>query len=137
MYVTNAVKHFKWTARGKRRLHQRPREGEIDACRPWLVAELRVLKPVAVVCLGATAARAVHGRAIRIKDLRGRATPSALHPQTFVTVHPASLLRLTDAAERERAFDRIVTEFGTIWRLTGAAASGTPLSDAGFTRLGL
>lgn len=90
VYVTNAVKHFKWTARGKRRLHQRPREGEIDACRPWLEAELRVLKPAVVVGLGATAARAVFGRALRIKDVRGRATASPLHARTVVTVHPSS-----------------------------------------------
>ena len=117
VYVTNAVKHFKWTARGKRRLHQRPREGEIDACRPWLEAEVRVVKPAAVVCLGATAARAVYRKAVRIKDLRGSATSSRLSAQTFVTVHPAAILRLTDDMERERAFVRFVTELSTVWRV--------------------
>lgn len=118
VYVTNAVKHFKWTARGKRRLHQRPRQGEIDACRPWLDAELRALKPAAVLCLGATAARAVFGHAIRIKNLRGHATPSAANARTFVTVHPASLLRQIDPRERERAFAELVTDLGTAWQAT-------------------
>lgn len=72
VYITNAVKHFKWIARGKRRLHQRPREGEIDACNPWLVAELKVVRPRVVVCLGSTAARAIFGRQVRVKEYRGR-----------------------------------------------------------------
>jgi len=137
VYVTNAVKHFKWTARGKRRLHQRPREGEIDACRPWLEAELRVLKPAAVVCLGATAARAVFGRTIRIKDVRGRSTASPLHARTVVTVHPSSLLRVLDGRERERAFADFVTDLGSAWRLSRASDAQNPLESAGFPRPGL
>lgn len=134
VYVTNAVKHFKWTARGKRRLHQRPREGEIDACRPWLEAEVRLLKPAAVVCLGATAARAVYGKAVRIKDLRGRATPSPLSAQTFVTVHPAAILRLIDGMERERAFVQFVTELTTVWRAVISKPSKNPQQNADFPR---
>lgn len=134
VYVTNAVKHFKWTARGKRRLHQRPREGEIDACRPWLEAEVHLLKPAAVVCLGATAARAVYGKAVRIKDLRGRATPSPLSAQTFVTVHPAAILRLIDGMERERAFVQFVTELTTVWRAVISKPSKNPQQNADFPR---
>jgi DNA polymerase len=132
VYVTNAVKHFKWTARGKRRLHQRPREGEIDACRPWLEAEVRVLKPAAVVCLGATAARAVYGRTVRIKDMRGHAAPSPLHAKTFVTVHPSAILRLIDGVERERAFVRFVTELTTVRRVISAEPSKNPQQNADF-----
>ena len=137
VYVTNAVKHFKWTTRGKRRLHQRPREGEIDACRPWLEAEVRVVKPAAVICLGATAARAAYGRAVRIKDLRGRAAPSPLSGQTFVTVHPAAILRLIDGAERERAFAQFVTELTTVWRVVSLKPGKNPQHKGGFTRSAL
>lgn len=78
VYITNAVKHFKWAARGKRRLHQRPREGEIDACLPWLAAEVAVIKPRALVCLGVTAARATFGRPVRLKGLSGRVCRDAV-----------------------------------------------------------
>ncbi len=86
VYITNAVKHFKWAARGKRRLHQRPREGEIDACNPWLVAEIAVVRPRVVVCLGSTAARAVFGRTVRIKDCRGRFLKAGIADCAFVTL---------------------------------------------------
>src|SRR5690606_6400304 len=110
LYITNAVKHFKWIARGKRRLHQRPPEGEIDACLPWLMAELRVVRPRAVVCLGATAARAAFGRNVRLKDVRGRFSATPLADEPFVTVHPSAVLRL-DTPEREREYDRLVADF--------------------------
>jgi uracil-DNA glycosylase len=106
VYITNAVKHFKWIARGKRRLHQRPREGEIDACRPWLEAELQVLKPRVLVCLGATAARSAFGRVVRLGDYRGQFHASALAPATFVTWHPSAILR-----EREPRRSRIYAAF--------------------------
>lgn len=110
VYVTNAVKHFKWVLRGKRRLHQRPREGEIDACVPWLMAELALVKPAVAVCLGATATRALFQRPVRVRDVRGKLLPSALWPQTFVTVHPSALLRLTEPAERQAALDALVAD---------------------------
>lgn len=117
VYVTNAVKHFKWTARGKRRLHQRPREGEIDACVPWLRAEVRVVEPRVVVCLGATAARAAFGHVVRLRDYRGQLVASALAPRTFVTVHPAAILRLRDSA-REREYAGFVADLKQLATLT-------------------
>src|SRR5437762_10471605 len=84
VYITNAVKHFKWIARGKRRLHQKPREGEIDACNPWLAAEVTAIKPQAIVCMGVTATRAAFGRSVRLKDFRGRITATQLSPSTLV-----------------------------------------------------
>ena len=110
VYVTNAVKHFKWVARGKRRLHQRPREGEIDACVPWLVAELAIVKPAVAVCLGATATRALFDRPVRLGDVRGQLLPSALWSPTLVTMHPSALLRLAEPAERETAYRRLVAD---------------------------
>lgn len=106
VYITNAVKHFKWIARGRRRLHQKPREGEIDACQPWLIAELGAVKPKVVVCLGTTALRAVFGRTLRLKDYRGRIAASPLADQTFVTIHPSAILRLLEPqrANEYRAF---------------------------------
>lgn len=109
VYVTNAVKHFKWTPRGKRRLHQRPREGEIDACNPWLTAELQVIKPQVLVCLGATAARAVFGRTVRLRDHRGTLTATPLAPRTFVTIHPSAILRLHDP-DRAREYRLFVAD---------------------------
>lgn len=109
VYITNAVKHFKWTPRGKRRLHQRPREGEIDACNPWLAAELRVIEPRVLVCLGATAARAAFGRTVRLRDYRGKLTATPLAPRTFVTTHPSAILRLRDP-ERAREYRLFVAD---------------------------
>lgn len=110
IYVTNAVKHFKWQPRGKRRMHKAPDEGEIRACAPWLVEELALVRPRVVVCLGATAARAAFGKPVRLKDLRGTFSPSALFPVTFVTTHPAAILRLTDADDRRRERERFVAD---------------------------
>jgi DNA polymerase len=93
-YVTNAVKHFKWELRGKRRLHKKPAEREIEACTPWLLAEMTALQPKVVVCMGSTAARAAFGHSVRLSDLRGRFSPSRLSAQTFITVHPSAILRL-------------------------------------------
>ena len=104
-YVTNAVKHFKWQPRGKRRIHQRPNAAELAACRPWLDAELEVVKPEALVCLGATAAQALLGRSFRVTRDRGTLLDSELAPITVATVHPSSILRAPDdeARRRERA----------------------------------
>ncbi len=99
-YVTNVVKHFKWQPRGKRRIHQKPNAAEIAACRPWLDAELSVLKPRALVCLGATAAQALLGRQFRVSKDRGVPVESDLAPVVMATVHPSSILR-SDNREQE------------------------------------
>jgi uracil-DNA glycosylase len=102
-YVTNVVKHFKWQARGKRRIHQKPAAGEIAACRPWLDAELAVVRPTALVLLGATAAQALIGRTFRVTKQRGEPVESELAPLVVATIHPSAILRAPDedrAAER-------------------------------------
>ena len=104
-YVTNVVKHFKWEAaqRGKRRIHKKPRHSEIEACRPWLDAELEVVKPEVLVCLGASAAQALLGKDFRVTRDRGTLIPSDLAPYVMATTHPASILRAPDSNERARA----------------------------------
>jgi DNA polymerase len=109
-YVTNAVKHFKWEPRGKRRIHRKPDSREIQACFPWLSLEIELIKPDAVVCLGATAARALLGPAFRVTRDRGHWTSSAFAPKVLGTIHPSALLRLTDADEREAAFELFVAD---------------------------
>ncbi len=101
-YVTNVVKHFKWQPRGKRRIHQKPNAAEIAACRPWLDAELALIKPKVLVCLGATAAQALLGRQFRVSRERGVPVESELAPVVIATVHPSSILR-SDDRERELA----------------------------------
>ena len=105
VYVTNVVKHFKWEPRGKRRIHKKPNAVEITACRPWLQAELRVIKPKAIICLGATAAQAVIGPKFRVSTQRGQFVASDLADFVTATVHPSSILRApSDEARRvERA----------------------------------
>jgi uracil-DNA glycosylase family protein len=103
-YVTNVVKHFRWTpGRGKRRLHQKPNAEQIAACRPWLDAELRVVKPKVVVCLGATAAKALLGPKFRVTRQRGEFLEPDFAPLATATVHPSSILRIDDEAERREA----------------------------------
>jgi DNA polymerase len=117
-YVTNAVKHFKWEPRGKRRIHKKPNELEIKACHQWLDRELALLRPALVVCLGATAARAVFGRATAIEKSRGRIisgaqAKTALEADLLVTVHPSFLLRVPDE-DREAAYERFVADLQLI-----------------------
>ena len=104
VYVTNIVKHFKWEAaqRGKRRIHKKPRQSEIEACRPWLDAELQVVRPEVLVCLGATAAQALLGRNFRVTRDRGTLIKSSFASRVMATTHPASILRATDSAAREQ-----------------------------------
>jgi len=109
VYVTNAVKHFKWTPRGKRRIHKTPAQREFDACSRWLDGELMALAPALIVCLGATAARAILGRDARVGALRGRVIDRESAPSVVVTVHPSYVLRLL-AAEREVAFRELVRD---------------------------
>src|SRR5438477_8081924 len=104
LYVTNAVKHFKWEPRGKRRLHKTPAQREVDACRQWLEREVAAIRPQVMVCLGATAAKAVIGRSFKVSTQRGQFVPSPLAPHVFATFHPSALLRLRDETEREAAF---------------------------------
>src|SRR5437763_382172 len=102
VYVTNAVKHFKWKARGKRRIHDKPNAAEVAACRPWLDAELAAVQPRVVVLLGATAAQALLGRAFRVTKHRGEVIEATPFGEFVVaTVHPSSILRAPDAAARE------------------------------------
>jgi DNA polymerase len=91
-YVTNAVKHFKWEPQGKRRKHKKPSATEIAACRPWLEAEVQVVKPRILVCLGVTAAQSVFGKAVRLNDLRGRPWSMPMAAVVFVTIHPSAVL---------------------------------------------
>lgn len=104
VYVTNVVKHFKWVAaqRGKRRIHQKPRQSEVDGCRPWLDAELQVARPEVLVCLGASAAQGLLGRDFRVTRDRGTLINSPLAPYVMATTHPASILRAPDSAAREQ-----------------------------------
>ena len=101
VYVTNAVKHFKWEARGKRRLHKRPDSREVAACRPWLDREIELVQPRVVVCLGATAAQALLGRSFKVTQQRGELFPQPAGHVITATVHPSSILRAPDAAARD------------------------------------
>jgi DNA polymerase len=128
IYVTNAVKHFKWVARGKRRLHERPNAREIRACRPWLEAEIAALEPTAILCLGATAAASLLGGSFRVTKSRGQSVASPWARHVIATVHPASLLRIPDAAERRAERERFVADLRVLARLVSAA--GRPRARA-------
>ena len=110
VYVTNTVKHFKWEPRGKRRIHQKPNSREIAACRPWLEAELRLVKPKLLVCLGSTAAQAIFGPAFRVTKQRGTVLESEFAPKVVATVHPSSLLRQPDEESRAREYALFVAD---------------------------
>lgn len=110
VYLTNAVKHFKFEARGKRRVHAKPRVGEINACRPWLEAELDSFRPELVVAMGSTAAQSLFGRAIKVTELRGKVERVACVGMVLVTVHPSSILRAIDEASREAQFRAFVSD---------------------------
>lgn len=109
-YVTNVVKHFKWIVRGKRRIHQKPNVIQIEACRPWLDAEIDRVEPAVVVALGATAAQALFGRSFRVTQQRGKAVPSPLADAAFATVHPSSILRSPDRTTRAQEYGRFVDD---------------------------
>ncbi len=110
LYVTNVVKHFKWEPRGKRRIHQTPNGRDVAACRPWLEAEVRLVQPRVLVCLGSTAATAIFGPSIRVLRDRGRFRASSLTPQTLITFHPSALLRAPDPALRETQYRQFVSD---------------------------
>jgi uracil-DNA glycosylase len=119
VYVTNAVKHFKWEARGKRRIHQKPNAAETAACRPWLDAELEAVSPRVLVALGATAAQALLGRDFRVTKQRGVPVESDLAPNVLATVHPSSILRAPDEAARQEAYDAFVADLRAAAKLRG------------------
>src|ERR671938_1604983 len=108
VYVTNVVKHFKWVGRGKRRIHQKPNWAEVAACRPWLEAELEVVQPKVLVCLGATAAQALLGRQFRVTRERGTWVESELAERVTATIHPSSILRQQTNEDRTRELDAFV-----------------------------
>ena len=110
LYVTNAVKHFKWTPRGKRRIHQKPNREEIQACAPWLESEVELVQPNVVVLLGATAAQAVMGPKFRVTVDRGKPLESPLAPTVIATVHPSSILRAPTPQDRHASMDAFVAD---------------------------
>ncbi|MGE3509202.1 MAG: UdgX family uracil-DNA binding protein [Vicinamibacterales bacterium] len=110
VFVTNVVKHFKWEPRGKRRIHQKPRASEVAACRPWLETEIALVKPAALVCLGATAAQALLGAGFKVTAHRGEFIASPLAPLVTATVHPSSLLRAPTTVARREAMSRFVAD---------------------------
>ena len=126
VFLTNAVKHFRYQLRGKRRIHQRPDRWQVGACLPWLSAELDLVHPEAVVCLGATAAQALLGPSVRIGRDRGRELVSDLASWVTVTAHPSSILRLRGAPERERAMNDLISDLETVvkWLATGGHDGG-------------
>jgi DNA polymerase len=109
-YVTNAVKHFKWEPRGKRRIHKKPNAVEIAACRPWLDAEIAAVRPKVIVCLGATAAQSLLGRDFRVTQHRGELLPSTLAPSLMATVHPSSILRAPDEETRHAEMKKFIAD---------------------------
>jgi DNA polymerase len=114
VYVTNVVKHFKWDQRGKRRIHEKPNAAEIAACRPWLDAELALVRPRIVVCLGATAAQALLGPAFRVTKQRGRWLRAPLAARVLATIHPSAILRAPDEAARRREFEGLVADLAHV-----------------------
>jgi DNA polymerase len=119
IYVTNAVKHFKWTPRGKRRIHQKPNSEEIAACHQWLDAELALVRPEMLVAMGATAAGALLGPGVKVTKQRGELITSPLAPMVTVTVHPSSILRAGDGSAREAAFSAFVADLEMVARALG------------------
>jgi uracil-DNA glycosylase len=117
VYVTNAVKHFKWEPRGKRRIHKKPNTAEIAACRPWLDAEIGALRPKAIVCLGATAAQTLLGRDFRVTQHRGEFLKSPLASFVMATVHPSSILRAPDEETRHDEMRRLIGDLKKISRV--------------------
>ena len=116
VYVTNAVKHFKWIWRGKRRLHQKPSVRQVVACRPWLEVEIEAVQPHILVCMGATAAQSVVGKPVAIMKERGKFIDSLLGRLTFITIHPSAILRQRDNDEREQEYRRFASEMKLVKR---------------------
>jgi DNA polymerase len=121
VYITNVVKHFKWEPRGKRRIHAKPNAAEIHACLPWLEAELTLVKPDLIVCLGATAAQALLGAEFRVSRHRGQLVESRFGRPAVATVHPSSILRAPDDETRQVEMDRFVEDLRQVSRVLRAA----------------
>jgi uracil-DNA glycosylase len=124
VYVTNAVKHFKWIWRGKRRLHQKPAIRQVTACRPWLEAELESVRPKIVVCMGATAAQSVLGKPVPITKERGKFIESESGPVTFITIHPSAIYRRREKDEQEKEYRRFVSEIRQVQRKLNSIKTG-------------
>jgi DNA polymerase len=117
-FITNVVKHFKWTAKGRRRLHQKPNAREIGACLPWLEAEIDALRPKVLVAMGATAAQAIGGPDVRVTKDRGRRLDSPLAPCFTVTIHPSAILRVETQEQQDEAMRRLVADLREVeWML--------------------
>jgi DNA polymerase len=114
VYVTNAVKHFNWEPRGKRRIHKKPSAMHIAACRPWLDAEIAAVKPRVIVCLGATAAQALLGKTFKVTQRRGEPIPSDLAPYILATVHPSSILRAPDEESRHEELAKFIQDLNQV-----------------------
>jgi uracil-DNA glycosylase family protein len=121
-YVTNAVKHFKWEPSGKRRIHKKPSPREVAACRPWLEAEIRIIHPETIICLGATAANAILGSSVRVLRDRGRPLSSSVAENVFITVHPSLILRMTDREAAKEEYQHLIRDLR-------AASASTHLSN--------
>ena len=117
VYLTNAVKHFKWRPAGKRRLHEKPNRSEIAACRLWLDAEIGILKPQVIVCLGAVAAQALISPTFKVTQQRGKLIPSSLAPHVVATVHPSSILRAPDDNARAREMKLFIADLQAVARV--------------------
>jgi DNA polymerase len=116
-YLTNAVKHFRWEPRGKRRLHKKPSWRQVEACKPWLAAEILVIRPQVIVCLGATAAQSLLGRSFRISKERGKFLQTEWAPHTLTTYHPSAILRAPDEADRLRKREEFVDDLRLVSRV--------------------
>jgi len=123
VYITNAVKHFKWIQRGKRRLHQKPLIRQVVACKPWLEAEIQIIHPKVVVCLGATAAQSMMGRIVRITQERGKFLDGDSGAAVFITIHPSSIYRLREKDEQEKEYRRFVAEMKAVQRKLHSTAA--------------
>jgi uracil-DNA glycosylase family protein len=130
-YVTNAVKHFRFEERGKRRIHQKPDAKQIKACRPWLTAELDLLAPEALVLLGATAAKSLLGNAFKLMAQRGRPLESDLAPVVVATIHPSSILRGRDGESRQAQRDMLVEDLRVAAQAVGRPRASSASSAAG------
>jgi uracil-DNA glycosylase len=133
VYVTNAVKHFKFEPRGRRRLHKRPNAGEIKICRRWLFAEIDAIRPHLIVALGATAAQSLAGRAIPVQVNRGKILDVDNGLRVFMTIHPSALLRLQDEEEKRSGYASFVNDLRSIERLIEPSAAG---ANPGFRKAG-
>jgi DNA polymerase len=123
VYLTNAVKHFKWIQRGKRRMHQKPLIRQVLSCKPWLQAELAIVHPKAVVCMGATAAQSIVGRIVRVTWERGKFFDTDFGVKAFITIHPSAILRERDKSAQEREYRRFVADMKRVLRVLRTRSS--------------